>query len=280
MSDLIWGWAILAVFSAGIGIGTYYAVRRMPDGRLVWLATALVVTMLAVAFLVHDWTGLVVFFPFSNAVVLSNLLPLMLAAFAGVTARYSRIGAWRRGLLLFGIGAIAAFSMVHPVIRRVPPSRHAISDDVVIQTSPVSCSAAAVATLLKHHGIDATEKEMIDLCLTNGKGTSQLGLYRGLKLKTRGTSFRVVHVSGDAASLRGRNFPIVMSVCLPRGFDEDPRYENDWGWTPGQPHCVVLYGFAENDRVDIGDPSVGREQWTVRDLEVLWNGSGFFLEER
>ena len=45
------------------------------------------------------------------------------------------------------------------------------------------------------------------------------------------------------------------------------------------PHCVVLYGYAENDRVDIGDPSVGREQWTVRDLEVLWNGSGFCLEK-
>jgi hypothetical protein len=30
----------------------------------------------------------------------------------------------------------------------------------------------------------------------------------------------------------------------------------------------------------LGDPSVGREQWSLRDLEVLWHGTGLRLVRR
>jgi hypothetical protein len=38
-----------------------------------------------------------------------------------------------------------------------------------------------------------------------------------------------------------------------------------------------MYGFAGDDRVEIADPSVGREQWTTAALRDLWSGEGLYL---
>jgi hypothetical protein len=70
---------------------------------------------------------------------------------------------------------------------------------------------------------------------------------------------------------------VLLLVRLPERGVVDPRYEREWGWTPGLGHAVVMYGFAGKDRVDIGDPSIGREQWTVDDLGTLWHGWGLRL---
>ena len=64
------------------------------------------------------------------------------------------------------------------------------------------------------------------------------------------------------------------------GATVDPIYTERYSWTPGKLHSVVLYGFAENDRVNIGDPSIGLEQWTVEDLRVLYRGTGLRLVRR
>jgi hypothetical protein len=45
-------------------------------------------------------------------------------------------------------------------------------------------------------------------------------------------------------------------------------------------HTVVLFGVTSDGKVDIGDPSVGRELWDVADLNVLWQGNGFRLVAR
>jgi hypothetical protein len=37
---------------------------------------------------------------------------------------------------------------------------------------------------------------------------------------------------------------------------------------------VVLFCFGPDGKVEVGDPAVGREQWRVQDLEVLWHGEG------
>ena len=52
-----------------------------------------------------------------------------------------------------------------------------------LQTSQVTCPAAAWATLLRYHGIEVTEAEMAGLCLTGPDGALMLGLYRGLRVK-------------------------------------------------------------------------------------------------
>ena len=45
-------------------------------------------------------------------------------------------------------------------------------------------------------------------------------------------------------------------------------------------HTVLLFDFAANDRVNMADPDVGREQWTVDDLRVLFRGRGLRLRKR
>ena len=118
---------------------------------------------------------------------------------------------------------------------------------------------------------------MARLCLTRSGGTPMHGLYRGLKLKTAGTGWRVEPFRADVESLRKEARPVILSVRLDRREGVDPRYEQAWGWTPGVPHTVVLFGFRPGDKVEIGDPSVGREHWRVKDVDVLWHGDAIRL---
>jgi hypothetical protein len=69
-------------------------------------------------------------------------------------------------------------------------------------------------------------------------------------------------------------------VYLKRGDDADPRYARDWGWTPGTRHNVVFFGYAPNGNPIIGDPAVGREQWSPAALDKLWHGHGLRLVQK
>src|SRR5439155_26252660 len=91
--------------------------------------------------------------------------------------------------------------------------------DICLQTSHATSSPAAAATLLRSHGIDTTEEEMARLCLTNPDGTSLLGLYRGLRLKTRYGCLNVFSFHCDVGSLRQRvaGGPVILSVSLRPG---------------------------------------------------------------
>jgi len=151
---------------------------------------------------------------------------------------------------------------------------------VCLQSSEASCSAAAAATLLTLHGIAATEEEMAGLCLTTDAGTSLQGVYRGLRIKTAGTKWRVAPIAGGFDRLHDEDTPALLSVGLGRWQSADVRYSRDWGWAPGTLHSVVLMGFVMNEKVNIADPKVGREQWLVQGLTVLWKGEGLRLVER
>jgi hypothetical protein len=131
---------------------------------------------------------------------------------------------------------------------------------------------------LHANGIEASEREMADLCLTRSAGTSAAGIYRGLKLKTAGHPLRVEAFHCDISGLRKMSqTPLLLTVELRRGDHADKRYEQDWGWTPGVAHTVVLFRFLPNDRIEIGDPDVGREMWNDDALAVLWHGDGMRL---
>ncbi len=281
MTDLFLAWAILSMEAVVCFLGAFLICGKW-NSWAISAGTALCVALLfGYAFGLHGRPGFALLLPFSNVVVLSNLAPAILGLLAGVAVCHKSVARWRKGLSLAVFLMIAVFAALQPVIRTVPQTADQWRNGVCMQTSNASCSACCAATLLAEVGIDATETEMVDLCLTNLKGTTVLGLYRGLKIKTRGADQGVYSIFGDVDSLRANtHWPIAMSVGLPRDADVDPIYEREWGWTRGERHAVVMYGFAENDRIDIGDPSVGREQWTSGDLEVLFRGSAFYLSEK
>jgi hypothetical protein len=77
------------------------------------------------------------------------------------------------------------------------------------------------------------------------------------------------------------SIPAILNVELTRHVaNTDPRYAKEWGWKLGIPHTVVLFGIDSNQRVDIGDPGVGREFWDVQALRDLWHGEYITLKRK
>lgn len=277
MTDLYTALAVmlaiaLAAFALGLRLGRTLPARTA--GALALLSCASIVCF---ALLLRDHLLLTRLLPSSALIIYGNVLPPAAAFLAGIAWRRIPGLATRKVLLLPPLLLLCLYQSYGFLLHRPPPLDDRWKNGVCRQTSPASCSAAAAATLLRAHGIAATESEMAHLCLTRPGGTPMHGLYRGLKLKTAGRGWYVQAFRGDVASLRNERGPVLLSVRLDRRDDVDPRYEQQWGWTPGVAHTVVFYGFRPDGKTDVGDPAVGLEHWRVQDLDVLWHGEGIRL---
>jgi hypothetical protein len=272
VDDLLIGVLIIGLLSAMLFIVSLRLSRALGD-RLNNLLAIMIVTLI-VGFVVHvqGRIALARVLPFSNLIVVSNWQPLLVSALAGLIWRRLPRQFWRRSIVTVALVGACLTSVYSPILAAPPTLQDRWDGDVCLQTSQASCTPAAAATLLSAHGIQATEQELALLCFTSNQGTNMLGLYRGLKLKTAGTAWDVYmfdHATID--DLRGAG-PAILSVEL-----RDQRLERHvqtWGWIPGVPHSVVFLGFIDETKVMIGDPSTGREVWTLDDLRLLWHGQG------
>lgn len=279
MNDLLWGACVLMFLSALLIWPGWWIAKRCRTRTVILSVLAAMSLMGAYVWFLYGRLMLAAILPLSSLPVSGNWFPLGTGFLAGIVLGSEKIHVFRRAvfsLALFGIGVFAVVRPLWPA--PTPPGGDNWSGDVCLQSNQASCSACAAATLLRHYGIASNEREMMELCLTRNSGTTSLGLYRGLKLKTRGTDLRVdvIHSNVDEL-LEDDRWPVLLLVKLEPGADVDPRYERDWGWTPGVGHAVVVFGRIGTDRLEVGDPSVGREQWRVRDLRVLWQGRGLGL---
>ena len=264
-----------AAFLVGLALG-----RRL--GPVAVAVAALLTCAFIVGFVrfAADHLLLAGLLPFSNVVVLGDWLPPAVALLAGLAWQRIPGRAWRKGLLVVPLVLLCGFRSANTLFGPTPPMDDRWKRGVCLQTSQASCSAAAAATLLKAHGIDANEAEIARLCLTREAGTPTHGLYRGLKLKTKDSPWDVEAFRGDLKSLRRERGPVILSVRLDPGPGVDERYARLWGWTPGVNHTVVFFGFRDDGKTEVGDPAVGRENWRVEDLAVLWHGEGLRLVPR
>ncbi|MDX1931173.1 MAG: hypothetical protein SFU56_01070 [Capsulimonadales bacterium] len=289
MNDLLAGALVLISLTlACLFVGWRYAGRL--DARWSGMFAAVVVLTMAICLiLLQDSLYLVYLYPAPGAVVLgSTALPLIGLLGGTIAGRNRGKGkySWRQWLVPSLLIVLGIAHALHPFLGSVPdiaPPR--LMNGIFMQTSNSSCSAASAATLLAVYGIPATEKEMASLCFTRQDGTSMLGVYRGLRMKTRGTPYAVsVLAGGNVEDLRrlSREGPLLLSVGLDRFSWKkiDPRYTEAWGWAPGKRHAVVLFRFLPGEEVEIGDPSVGRERWKVESLSVLWHGDAIRLQPR
>ena len=178
----------------------------------------LVATILLVGFIltVHGRLILATLIPCCNVIVLGNWTPCGAAFLGGMYMRDQIAGKLRRTITLLTLMSLAWYTVLAPVaVAWVVSPGPNLSEESLCQDSQVSCSAACAARLLVEHGIEATEPEMIRLCLTNGLGTPPLGLYRGLKIKTRGTDWDVEIIRCGIEELRGSmNGPMIVRVRL------------------------------------------------------------------
>lgn len=282
LGDVIAG--ILVLFASSVVLfwwGT--TIARDLSARLSRCAMLGTVTLIVVfAVGVHGTLLPAQILPFSNAIVLGNWLPLGAALLAGIVAGERSVPLWRRaafGLILVALGwyTVLGNSLMQPTI-----SRGRFQNGICVQTSPVSCGPCCAVTLLQYHGIEASEREMMELCLTNKSGTSLLGLYRGLKLKTRDTDWDVEIVRGSLDEvLRSEMYPLIVSVGLER---EPPC---PWGENRSSSfrlgktrHTIVVLGIRDDGRAEVGDPSCGKTEWFAEDLRACWSGEGLRLVER
>jgi predicted double-glycine peptidase len=222
------------------------------------------------------------YLPFSNAVVLGNWIPLGAALLAGMVAAARSVPPWRRVLLGLALVALGWCTVLGHCPSPPAISRSSFQDGVCLQTSSVSCGPSCAVTLLHCHNIEASEREMTGLCLTNKTGTSLLGLYRGLKLKTRDTDWDVDVVRcGIDELLRSEKYPLIVSVRLE---PEPPGLSSENALRPlrllNARHTIVVLGISEEGRVEVGDPGCGSTHWFLEDLRARWSGEGLRLVER
>ncbi|MBC7815951.1 MAG: hypothetical protein IAG10_03525 [Planctomycetaceae bacterium] len=280
MTDLIVGCGIVTLACALMFAATVRFVRKRHP-RQIRVAGVVVILVLA-WFLIWGsessvWSRLL---PLSNLVVIGNLVPYcgaVLAGLAWVTSPGSRT---RRSIPVVAIAVLGMFALVKPMLGQPPPCRDEWVDGICLQSSSVTCTAASAATLLREHGIAATEAEMAKLCLTR-KGTGWKGLFRGLMLKTQGTDWTVRVREVSFESLRHERGPLILDVGVPLGAQVPEIYTTDYGWQPGVLHSVIFYGF-HTDRVAIAEPTpgVGREEWSAEDLRILFRGRVYELAKR
>lgn len=221
--------------------------------------------------------------PVSFLILVGNWLPIFASALAGAASCFAGLPQWRRGLAVGGLLVVGGFALISPLCGASPVCANRWQGEICLQTTSFTCSAASAATLLRAHGIEATEQEMAELCLTNSRrmGTSWQGLYRGLSLKTLGTAWKVEVFQEGPADLKQSARPVILVACLPRdGWGVNPIYREACGWVPGQPHAVVYFESLDDQTLVMGDPQFGRELWKRADLDVLWSGLGFRLVPR
>lgn len=283
MYDLWIAYGILAIAAAAVFILSFSIARRQSRLRAQFIAGVVVLALFAYIRWVWYSPTLADWLPWSNLVVLGNWLPLFAAALAGLVWHSAHRSPLRRVTtvgVLFGCGLLAS---LYPLLGSPPKcTDHWDSTGMCLQTTTTTCSPACAAAILKRHGIDATESEMAELCLTRS-GTSWLGLYRGLKLKTAGTRWdvRIVHGSlEEIACVASR--PMILSVGLPSDAPANSDYTHEFGWVPGVNHSVIVERFTSSGCAVVADPSqpMSREQWDGPTLRTLWRGHAFQLVPR
>jgi hypothetical protein len=284
MADLYVGLVVLGGLTIVLFGGSLWCSYRI--SRLLSDLLAMFVVAVMFFYIRHLWydVRLARILPFSNLIVIGNWLPPLAGLLAGFAWRriYGRI--YRKTICTSALAVAASYAAVLPILGEPPACFNEWDrDGICLQTTQFTCTAASAATLLRLHGIEATEAEMADLCLTR-QGTTWMGLYRGLKQKTRGTRWDVEAIECEATEIRDKAIkPMILSVGM--GAEVTARDETrlaEWGWRPGQEHSVLLLGQGGFGQFKIADPTPGYgiEVWSASDLEELFQGTAVRLIER
>jgi hypothetical protein len=282
-SDLVGGCAVVAALAALLFAAALAGTRRLSPPTLNLLAVLIVASLVYYIQVVWYNAALARWLPVASLIVVGNWLPLFAALLAAIAWRRAAGSPLRQGVQLAALLLIGCYALLHPLLGSPPACGNRWDKlGTCLQTTKLTCSPACAATLLSRYGIEASEQEMAELCLTR-YGTSWQGLYRGLKLKTAGTEWDVEIVRCRSDELRQiARGPMILSVGLEAGLPADTDFTRELGWVPGVNHSVVLTGFSRDGLATIADPSIemSREQWDCHTLAALWRGYAIRLVPR
>jgi hypothetical protein len=263
---IILGFAIQACLLGGFWIG------RCRSRRL-RIAVQLAALLLMIVYASCLWNRPVLtqLMPASSLIILANWLPLWGTFFVGIYVA-SKDRSYRRPVLSVLTLLLCVYSGVVPTLGTSPRcAADLVRADLQSQTTPHTCSPACAVSVLRLHGIEATENELAELCLTR-QGTHWLGLYRGLMLKTAGSAWTVVvEPFCEAELIRSSSTPCVLSVNVDTKCFGTRRAH---GFRQNVGHTVVCLGRSGHGGVAVFDPSpdFGVETWDHEIFRAVESG--------
>lgn len=164
----------------------------------------------------------------------------------------------RRLLLLplLGTAAFAVAPIVKPLGRPIPQETFvdAWDGEVCLQSTPSTCGAASVATILNQCGVRASERTLAAEAHSYAGGTEAWYLARAVR--RRGLDARFYISSGLDPEIP---FPAVAGVRL-----------------ESTGHFIAILSRT-GDRFQIGDPIIGREELTQKQLLERYVFTGFYM---
>jgi hypothetical protein len=262
--DLLICLIVIGFISGGLFIvGLWIGGRRGHASAAVFGALAVLI-LIAYALWLTDSPWLANALPVADVLLWGNLQLPAAGLLGGIAWSSLKSPLWQRLLLVAVLLGVGVWRESAPLFGRRPALGSARwVNGVCRQTSKSSCSAAAAATLLNIYGIQSSESEMVDLCLTHVDGTCTLGLYRGLKIKTAGTAWTVWIGSPPASGIDRWPLPALVRVALP-GLPPDALGKNVG-------HSIVVLRAFDGKFV-IADPYAGRQVWTREQLIDAYGG--------
>lgn len=180
------------------------------------------------------------------------------AAVAGTAWPVVRASIWKRDALLVGVGLLGSYTAARAATEDWDTGRLKGRPDakgICLQTSGVSCTAAAAVMFLHRWGVASTEREMAELCLTRmNEGTRVSGILRGLRRKLEPGA----RVDWGERPMDDLPLPSLVSIR--------------WGSIL---HSVVLVERTA-EGVVVLDPLAGRREWTRAEFERERQGPAFW----
>jgi len=283
MNDLCLALVILVLASACLFLLGVRLSRSGTEKRAQVFGALTLMLLLVYAFRFHGTLRMAQLLPVSNALILANWLPPGGAFLAGIVIGLRQPPLWRRVGLALIMVFVTSYSVACCFQGRVGDP-HKLQGSDSVQSWDSSCGPCCAAELLQHHGIDATEEELAELCVTSQRGCPALGLYRGLKLKTAGTDWDVVVVHCSVAELLQRESPLLLRVSLVRG---QGLFEPDWSqkltsvFMPE--HAILLLGKDSDGWARVFDPAIPTDSqcaWSLETLQTQWKGEALQLVRR
>ena len=255
--------AMTIMIAASIALAVFVSSQlKTASMRTTQIIATVAVTLLVLhALWLNGHPALITWVGSPDAIVWANGSPLFVALLIAAAWRSIAIR-WQRYAVAIALSGICLMQAYGPIFGSPPPMRPSrITQGVHRQSTLSTCSAAAAATLLGDRGIATTETEMAGLCLTRSRGTLQVGLYRGLRLKM--PDAKVQFLNGNFDRVLNAQGPVLVGI----GLGDDAAF----GWQRVG-HSVVVFGRTGDGNLDIGDPMSGRYTMTPHELRQRWTG--------
>jgi hypothetical protein len=271
--DLILANAIILIGSAAIGGGAICSKGILSRWARLALAAFAAASLVVYSLWFEDNPLLARLLPVADTLAWTNIQLPAAALLAGIAWTELRGPRWQRIACCSIVIGLGFWRNFEPYLGTAPQlsAEHWIHG-VCHQSTTSTCSPAAAATALAAVGINASEAEMVEICLTRDNGTLMLGLYRGLKLKTIGSKWNVVVFDGAADQLRRTPVPAV--AIIHAGGITTGRL------SIGDRHAVVIFGFNPDGTIDVGDPYAGRQRWKFNQFAAVYDGEAIALTQR